>query len=215
MISNLVNTTINLLFPPFCAGCGRPFTVMCDRCYEKLDFTFTSINPNLDKAYLDGLQASLNYKGPIKSLIKEMKYLSVKTNAFWCGILLFQTVNWPDVDIVTSVPLHPKRQRERGFNQAEEIARVFATKASLPYKQLLKRQVNTPHQAGFKSKRKRLKALDKVFKLSDSVGVDEIKGKSVLIIDDVVTTGTTLNQCAKVLKESGVRKVHGLAVAHD
>ncbi len=214
MIINIASLA-NLVFPPFCAGCDRPFTVMCDRCYEALDFTFAPINLNLDQTCLDSLQATLNYQDPIKSLIKEMKYLSVKPNAHWCGILLFQTVNWPDVDIVTSVPLHPKRLRERSFNQAEEIAKVFAAKARLPYQRLLKRQVNTPHQASFKSKRKRLKALDKVFKLSDDTSVNEVKGKTILIIDDVVTTGTTLNQCAKVLKTSGAKKVCGLAVAHD
>jgi len=211
----MLDELINLVLPPFCAGCGRPFTVMCCGCYEKLDFTFGEIKPNLKPTYLDRLQAALGYKGPIKSLIKEMKYLSVKPNALWCGVLLYQTVNWPEVDLVTSVPLHPKRQHERGFNQAEEIARAFAFKAHLTYKPLLKRQVNTPHQASFKSRHRRLKALNKVFKLADEVNTLEIKGKSILVIDDVVTTGTTLNQCAKVLKENGAKTVYGLAVAHD
>ena len=210
-----ITSLLNLLFPPFCSGCGKPFTVMCDACYEKLDFNFGQISLNLSSVYLDNLQAALNYQGPIKSLIKEMKYLSVKPNAHWAGVLLYNTVNWPEVDIVTSVPLHPKRLKERGFNQAKEIARVFSQLAKLKYQDLLIRQVNTPHQASFKSKRKRLKALDKVFKLSDDINASKVKGKTILIIDDVVTTGTTLNQCAKVLKASGTKKVYGLAVAHD
>ena len=215
MLADLINLTTDTFFPSFCAGCGQPFTVMCDRCYNKLDFLFGEIQTNLQPTYLDKLQASVHFKGPIKSLIKEMKYLSAKTNAHWAGLLLQQTVEYPQVDIVTGVPLHLQRRRERGFNQAEEIGRVFALQANFTYRQLLKRQINTPHQASFKSRHRRLKALNKVFKLADEIDALEIKGKSILVIDDVVTTGTTLNQCAKVLKENGAKAVYGLAVAHD
>jgi len=211
----MFNLFLDTFFPPFCAGCDKPFTVMCHRCYEKLDFLLTEIQINLTPNYLDQLQAAVHYKGPIKTLLKEMKYLSVKINAHWAGVMLYRTVNFPQADIVTSVPLHPKRKRERGFNQATEIALVFAQLAHMPYNQLLKRQFNTPHQASFTAKNQRTHSLDQAFKLAHKLGTNKLKNKSILIIDDVVTTGTTLNQCAKILKANGAKKVYGLCVAHD
>ncbi len=211
----MFNLLLNTFFPPFCAGCNRPFTVMCDRCYEKLDFLFTKIALNLKPNYLDQLQAAVHYKGPIISLIKEMKYLSVKANAHWCGVMLYKNVNFPQADMVTSIPLHPRRQRQRGFNQATEIALSFSQLSQIPYQSLLIRSVNNPHQASFHLKSTRLHSLDKTFQLNKLIDLQTIKNKAIIIVDDVITTGTTLNEAAKILKANGAKRVYGLAVAHD
>jgi len=181
------------------------------------------IKPDVQPCYLDSLIAACRYAGVIKSVIKQMKFHSVKVAGTWCGQMLYYTTNQlsylhptPQSSsfIVTSIPLHSKRQRVRGFNQAEKIAKAYATLSNFSYQPLLKRTINSAPQAQLRAKSDREHHLTDHFVINPSHQPKNATSSSIILIDDVVTTGSTLNECARVLKSAGYTHVHGLTVAH-
>jgi ComF family protein len=165
----------------------------------------------LETLFLDSVSAPLELTGSIPHLIHNLKYQHEKGLATFLGQLLVYTATYPKVDIITAVPLHPSRQRQRGYNQAEEMAITIAKLLNIPYRPLLRKSKPTATQATAANRTTRLKQLTNVFQSRPS---DQPIPKKVLLIDDVITTGSTMNECAKVLKEQGVIEVHGLAAAH-
>jgi predicted amidophosphoribosyltransferase len=141
-----------------------------------------------------------------------LKYSFIKGVASFLGELLYLHTSYPDVDAVTFVPLTKEKQRMRGFNQAEEIARAFGQLTQLPVLPLLIRtQSSHSSQASLRSKHERLlNAKHQVFKYNHVTRAPT----TVILIDDVYTTGATLEACAAVLRQHGVKDVHGLVVAH-
>ncbi|WP_407539350.1 phosphoribosyltransferase family protein [Deinococcus radiomollis] len=115
------------------------------------------------------------------------------------------TAGW-GVQAVTAVPLHPVRMRERGFNQAELLGRQVATGLGIPYLLALSRSRATGNQAKRHAK-DRLNALDDAFTASANLP------ETLLLVDDVMTTGSTLLSCASALREAGVRQVYFATVA--
>lgn len=154
------------------------------------------------------------YEEPLTSLIHELKYKHVKEIGTLCGQLLYLHTHYPLVDIVTCTPLHPKRQQDRGYNQAEVISQEFARWSRIPFVPLLVKQNPTLSQATLSTKDQRLTNLKHAFSINHYYQKHYPPPSTVLLIDDVITTGTTLNICAQVLKQWGVHKVYGLAVAH-
>lgn len=212
MITALSTLLLQLLFPPHCAGCNRWGTYLCPRCYEELHFFTLPIKLKLNPCYLDQVIALGNYQEPLSSLLHMYKYKGVKEVSIVIGHLLYHTTALPEVNCLTFVPLHKKRLAERGFNQAELIAERLATLTKIPCRNLLQRTRYTTTQASIMDRQQRLTHLQNSFEILRSEA-DSLP-QSVLLIDDVTTTGTTLNECAKVLKEAGVKTVIGLTVAH-
>lgn len=114
---------------------------------------------------------------------------------------------------ITAIPLHPLRQKERGFNQSERIARVLAETMGLPdrYHELLVRIRNTDPQARNRDKSERMRNMNKAFRVADGV---DVRGKDILLVDDVVTTGATMRWARTALEKGGARNVLCIAVAH-
>ncbi len=161
---------------------------------------------------LDQVLAALELEGGARKLIHSLKYHNVKDAGRICAQIIFQSVLLPDFDLVTAVPLHRKRESQRGYNQAEVIARYLARFSNRPYIDAIKRTVFTAPQAKTIAKSERLKKLENAFSLNLPVSI--IKGKTVLLVDDVATTGTTLNECAKILRQNGAKMVCAVVVAH-
>jgi len=114
------------------------------------------------------------------------------------------------VDVLVPVPLHPKRLRERGYNQSELLARELGKLCDLPVvDDCLFRRLNTPPQAQSSGVNERRYNIINAFSCRDN----KLEGKSVLLIDDVATSGSTLNTCARELKYAGAASVQGLVVA--
>ncbi|MDH5527440.1 MAG: ComF family protein [Nitrospirota bacterium] len=117
-----------------------------------------------------------------------------------------------DVDLVMPVPLHPSRLRERGFNQSARLAAAVGRRMGLPVAgHLLERTVATASQVGLK-RRERLRNVARAFAVCDT---DSVAGKSVLLVDDVITTGATLSACARALMRAGAVRVNAWAVARQ
>ncbi len=153
------------------------------------------------------------FAGPLKSLLLQLKYGGIKDVARILGRLLHHTTLVPSCDAITAIPLHPKRYHERGFNQAQLIAQELATCSGLPYTELLCRTKHLSKQADVTDRHERLTRLAGIFEYATPFK-EAAPPERVLLIDDVTTTGSTLNEAAKILKAHGVKYVAGLVVAH-
>jgi competence protein ComFC len=114
-------------------------------------------------------------------------------------------------DLITFVPLSRKRLTQRGYNQSEILAKKVSRNLGISFGSTLKKRIETKPQVGL-GRKERLKNLENAYFFK---GGQEPKGKTVAIIDDVITTGATLNQCAKALKAAGAKKVWGLTIAKE
>ena len=202
----------------------------CLNC--KIENDFGEICPECKKIfYLDGALAAGNYEDKlIAQLIKQYKYyFSLKVADILGDFLLFFIKNLNNQIIllpakkenapeflfkqnnyyIMPVPLHKRRLRWRGFNQSEKLAQILSNKLNIPLisDQLIRIKYKQP-QAKINSK-KRKNNINGCFKY---VG-DYLNEKNIILVDDVVTSGSTLNECAKVLKEKGAKEVWGICVA--
>ena len=153
------------------------------------------------------------YRGPFRDLIHHMKFGGMDTLGRPLGDLLAARIGprLPPADRVTFVPLHRWRRFRRGFNQAEEIARALARRLDLPCEALLVRHRIGRRQVGL-GRRERLTALRDCYRPGRR-GRSAGEGAVILLVDDVITTGATMEACARVLLDGGAAAVHGCAVA--
>jgi ComF family protein len=158
--------------------------------------------------------AVMHSRGVLRELIHRLKY----GGELWLEEILtgflFQGLEDPrldgvEIDAVIPVPLHALRRREREFNQAEILARGLARRGNLRFLDALQRLRYTVTQTHF-DRRRRMQNLRDAFKLRQNVSV---QGKHLLLVDDVLTTGSTLDECARVLLEAGAQSVRALTVA--
>jgi ComF family protein len=192
---------------PVCPTCGRPFVTTegedhhCEECLRK-------------RPFYDIARAPYLYQGPLMSAIHAFKYSGKSRLSNPLGGLLSSfSKPWLEAMadlLVMPVPLHPKRLRERGFNQSLLLARHVASGLGCGLDFLTLRRVRyTKPQTGLKS-HERQKNVRGAFEVMDRSGV---KKRSIVLVDDVATTGSTLNHCARTLKRAGAKEVYGLVLA--
>lgn len=229
MLQKVKENILDLFFPPKCITCGKTGTFLCSDCLDEIIFTTSQVCPRCNKisgkgkfcarcrGYVDlsGVVAAGYFKDPyLKELIHVYKYdgvfgLSGVLSDFMVKILKEEEIKF---DAITFVPCTKKRESTRGYNQAEILAKDLARKTGKPTGQLLRKTKGTKTQVGLKRK-DREKNLKNAFKLlGDS---KQIKGKRILLVDDVITTGTTLNECAKVLRSAGAKEIWGAVIARE
>ncbi len=155
------------------------------------------------------------YEGPLREAIHRWKYEEKLYLTPFFGEKLAEGFrrHWKPgaVDLLIPVPLHPKRLRERGFNQALLLVKALSQQTKIPYsKRLLKKRVPTPPQVKL-SGGEREKGVKGSFHIERE---DEIEGKTILLVDDVYTTGATVNECSRVLLKAGAERVDVLTLAH-
>ncbi len=161
---------------------------------------------------IDGIRSPYVFGGTIRQAIHGLKYNNLRALALPLGELLFDYMkeNPPPGEAVVPVPLHSKRLRERGYNQSALLAKELGKLAMLPVvEDCLVRQKPTASQAKTASLGDRQKNVAGAFRCRDS----RLKDKKVIVIDDVFTSGATLNACAQALKAAGAVSVWGLALA--
>ena len=207
-----------IVWPKFCVACGIEGDYLCPSCWQRVEFFSLPLDLKFDPCHLDRVCPVCCYQAPLIQLIAQMKYQSVKSICHFLARILFYCGNFSgDVDCVTWVPATSKRIRQRGFNQSYLMAKHFSRFANLPIPKLLTKTKETSKQAKVKSKTQRQQHLKDSFSASKKLltaAKSNSVPKEVLIIDDVVTTGSTLNECASVLKNYGVKKVEALTIAH-
>lgn len=162
----------------------------------------------------DFARAYSGYDDPLKEIIHQFKYRPHPSLAKPLAGLLFSVyqsnLEELSADLVLPVPMHKSREKERGFNQAHELAKHFSRHAHIPLQsKILFRVKATRVQAGLSRRERRLNLVGS-FQVSGRIG---IKDKKVMLIDDVFTTGATVNECAKLLKRNGAQRVSVLTLA--
>ncbi|MFA4980995.1 MAG: ComF family protein [Candidatus Omnitrophota bacterium] len=189
---------------PFCRICGRPVeksSCLCAECKRSAPF--------FDRAY-----SAYLYEGVLKELIHKFKY---NGKIRLSRILSKHTADFiedngdivKDIDIITCVPLQNNRLRERGFNQSRILAFNISERAGIPFADTLEKRVSTRHQNEL-SRDERLSNLKGAFAVRAEA---DIYGLAVLLIDDVMTTGATLSECSRALRDAGAKEVRCLTLA--
>ncbi len=191
------------IHPPTCQGCGRPLR-------GPADLVFTCVpcrrrrSPVRVRAY--GL-----YEGTLREAVHALKYRGRIALAEPLGGALAEAVRGDPLltaaDVLVPVPLHPRREAERGFNQSEELARALARRARIPLLRALARVRPTVPQVDLPEAERR-RNVRGAFAVRLAVG-----GLRVVLVDDVVTTGSTLAECARTLRRAGVEVVGAVVVA--
>ena len=188
----------------FCRVCGRAIenlAELCDKCMEYGPHQF------------DCARSSVVFNETAKRLIYSFKYGGAQyLTDFLSGFMAdtAQESGLSDADVITCVPLHKKRQRKRGYNQSELLAKALSAKIEIPYAVLLKKSTHTKNLARL-SRTQRSEIIRGTFELDCDRSA--VTGKSVLLIDDVLTTGATCDECARILKKAGAESVAALSFA--
>lgn len=221
----IIDVLFNILFPPRCASCKKEGEFLCGDCIAGLtikDLRLTKNNqPEKEFKYLDGVIYGVDYaKNPqIKAAVSQFKYRFTQELKEFFGKLISDKLKQLSMVkgrriVLIPVPLHRKRYYQRGFNQALLIAKAVQSRIGDRVEVIcpLERVKNTPQQAKL-SKRKRHRNLKNAFSLKSGLFKKSGLQKVYFIVDDVCTTGTTLESCAKILKSNGLEKVYGLVVA--
>ncbi len=237
-LRGLGNALLDLCLPRMCAGCGEKWLLhhegfWCEDCLDALSWIRSPICPECGRPFLkspsspdhlcgeclldafsfDTARSAVQHAGVVRRRIHQLKF---GAQLHWVPplvVLLLQTLEQECLslpELVLPVPLHVHRLRERGFNQAGLLAKALARRVGLPVQfALLLRKHKTQPQT-------RLHRTQRLQNVRGAFGVSrphELEGRRILLVDDVFTTGTTLSECAKVLKESGAASVHALTVS--
>lgn len=220
ILKNLRFYIIDLLFPVYCIACGKEGASFCIACRRKIpvhgNFEHNGIfflwgyrHPQVRKALL-----ALKYKNK-RSLAEDiadslydtlLEQLSEKS--------LFLNPNFPEPYILIPIPLSKQRFKNRGYNQAELLARTLFQKDKTFFvfeTSVLYKTKDTEAQVSVKDRVRRLKNIQHAFSVQNP---ERIRGKNILLIDDITTTGATLEEARRVLLKAGARIVYGVAVAH-
>lgn len=230
----LAKNLINLIYPLHCASCRKPLDAMDETGVCR--FCISQVRPN-PKPYCRSCGRSLEsteelcadcketrfhferaysaclHEGAMKELIHSFKY---KRNMGLGRVLSEYMANFlgdnkeitDGIDAVTFVPLHPARQAERGFNQSQLLADTLARSIDMPFLNCLKK-IRSSRPQNELTRDSRLTNLRGAFKIRD-LKIDDL---GLLLIDDVMTTGATLDECSRVLLDSGAKKVKCLTLA--
>jgi len=199
---DMIKTFLWLLFPPKCLICGGySEKCICDGCFSRIKF----IDRIEGDVYFVGA-----YEGVLEKAIKLLKFRLKKKISRDLSFIMLNHNPFVDFDIIVPVPLHKKRMAERGFNQSAEIAGDLSRETGKPVIEgVLVRSRDTRHQFEL-SPRERSLNIKGAFTIKDPV---KVFNKRVLIIDDIYTTGATINECRRCLLSAGARSVDSLVLS--
>src|SRR5216684_5008692 len=189
------------IVPPFCAKCSEPFE-------GAISGPFTCANCAHRKIYFDAAVSAYRSRGIVRRVILDFKYGRQVHLRHLVARWLFAALDDDRLReqrfaVLIPVPLHPARERERGFNQATLLAELLRSNMSIQMNPMLERTRYTTTQTAF-DRAERMENLHGAFRLRKSADVRKLH---VLLIDDVLTTGSTLSECARTLKQAGAQSV--------
>ncbi len=211
----MIEKLLQIIAPDTCAVCASEGLCLCDNCSKSalirkkpacvicnsLNETGKTCNNCYAKSKLKGASVSYRYEGVVKDLVWAMKYENKRSIARFFADHLDELQG-----VVCYVPSDGKTRRARGYDQAEILASTYAKIHKLPFQRLLVRVKHT-RQVG-KNRAERIENIKDNF-----VVVNDVAGKEIILIDDVITTGATVSECARVLNTAGAKSVWALAIA--
>lgn len=228
-LQKLKGIALDFLFPQECVGCGKEKDLICPSCYRNLPRIVPPICPRCGKPQpggtlcpacidwqteIDGIRTPFRFEGVIRRAIHQLKYKNVRALAEPLSHLLqeYMVENPIPVEVLVPVPLHPRRLRERGYNQSSLLAHNLSKLINLPVvDDCLVRTRQALPQARTSSVDERRRNVAGAFACHDG----RLRDKQILLIDDVATSGATLDACASALKANGATSVWGLVMARE
>lgn len=206
---------MSLLFPTSCILCGQSITDseggLCKDCRQQMESdrqTLTCYPPE----YVSEVICAGRYRGSYRTALLRLKYAEQTYRLNPISELMAQAWDWhhmPLPDVITCVPMNGWHKFRRGFNQSEEFAKYLSEKWGVPYVPLLKRKLLSHKQSRLSAKQRQENAARSFARKNDI----DLSGKRILLVDDIVTTGATVSNCAKLLREGKPETVWVLAAA--
>lgn len=217
---------LDFFLPQYCVGCNKKLNAgdpqVCDDCFRKI---FTT-DPNRLELEYDRKFKSTGYvqdffslyvfesEGTLQNIIHSFKYNKKFRVAILLGNKLaeslFDKINSWQIDLIAPVPLHHLKKAERGFNQSDFIVKGLSDSSKIPYSNKVIKRIRFTDSQTKLDLEERGENVAGAFKVKRK---KRIANKNILIVDDVITTGATINECAKVLIESGAAKIYVCSVA--
>lgn len=230
--SKVLEFLLDLVFPKKCVSCGKLGKFICGQCFGKIEFFENQVCPYCERQSLyglphprcfkpqglDGMFVLAHYRGPIRLALRKAKYQGTFGLFGELGKLVVNSYHHNfDFDYLVPVPMHPNRERERGFNQAAKLAQSLNYELGIMDYGHKRRVLNclirtreTKPQFDLKFDKRKENVKD-AFAIAGHLSL--VTGHSFCLIDDVATTGATIFECAKVLKQAGAKNVWSIAVA--
>lgn len=186
-----------------CIRCGEPLANMSNYC----------LHCKKTKPYFTKNTSLFLYEYPINKIIRQLKYDNKKYLSLTFSNMIAGEVSRMDIkfDMVIPVPLFEKRQKLRGYNQSELLAESLYSKLGIEINTKVLVKIKSTRTQANLTRAERMENLENAFKVTDK---KLVKGKTILLVDDVFTTGTTINECSKTLIEAGASKVYSVTLAH-
>ncbi len=211
----LAELLLDLLYPPKCPFCGRILERgeegWCSSCREELPWTEPGDAKTVE--FCDVCLSPLWYKDGVRKAMHRYKFDGGRGHARLFGQLMAQCLQdcWTEpADLVTWAPLHPKRKRNRGYDQAELLARRVGELTGLPVESTLEKTRVTAVQSQTREDEARRANVQGAYRLRPNLNLE---GKRIVLVDDVATSGATLAECASALRQAGAGSIAGLTFA--
>lgn len=211
-MKKMLDWLLDLFYPPRCAFCRRLLNEkekgVCRFCRK----TYENRCIRRELAHCSCCVAPLSYEGAVRDSLLRYKFRGVTAYGAAYADFLAKCIDESQIscDIITWVPLSRRRLRRRGYDQARILAEETAKRLNLPCEKLLEKRVDTKPQSGIRDAESRRKNAKGVYVCC---APSEASGRHVLLIDDIVTTGATLSECAAMLKQAGCAAVVAAAAA--
>ena len=210
---SLVDILAELLFPGKCVFCERVLPrgerEVCPACRKSLPYRRAGEKTT---GFVAWVASPLYYEGKVKDSLHRYKFGGRAHYAGSYAALMAETLaeRRDDYDLISHVPLHPARRRQRGYDQAEELARELSGRRDVEWRPLLKKLRNAPPQSRTGDATARRANISGCYGLLEGAAAE---GRRVLLVDDIFTTGATMSECARILKMHGAAEVCGAVVA--
>jgi len=205
----IIDALLSLIFPKMCLGCGKHGAYICGKCMDKMPY------PEIDENS-DMILAAASYEPRLaKKAVRALKYRSARQVSESLAQLIYarlcEDISEINPDALIPAPISGKRRRKRGFNQAEAIAKRLSDMLDVEcLTNVLYKNKDTTSQVEIKDKKERLKNLKGAFSVKNP-GL--VKGKVVIVVDDVSTTGATMIEARRALLRAGAKEVYGVVAA--
>lgn len=205
----------HLLYPWKCVFCESVLkdTDICRECEEKLPYTVG--DSAMQKfPFIDKCVSPLYYKDKVRASVHRYKFGGCSAYSRRYAALMSDCVennlDCRSIDVISWIPLSKKRLRQRGYDQARLLAEEIAAKTGLPCRQLLQKVKNNSAQSLTRDAKQRRENVAGVYALDDGA---DVSGLRILLVDDVVTTGATMSEAARILRKAGAKSVFGVTLA--
>lgn len=211
----ILERILDLIYPPKCIFCEKVLKSgqICFDCKRDLPYTVgEGIRQKF--AFVDACYSPFYYEGNVRESVLRYKFLGHRAYCTEYGRILSEFIDknldCGSIDVISWVPLGKKRMRDRGYNQSELIAREISERLGLESFAVLKKIRDNMAQSKTATAAERAKNVSGAYMLTDT---EHVRDKCILLIDDVVTTGSTLSECARVIKKAGAKRVFCATVA--